>query len=46
MSGRVTSIAVDPTNDQIAFLGAAQGGVWRTLDGGAHWIPLMDSACH
>jgi photosystem II stability/assembly factor-like uncharacterized protein len=41
-SGRVVSIAPHPTNTQIAYLGAAHGGVWRTSDGGASWTPLTD----
>ncbi|GAC1446727.1 MAG: exo-alpha-sialidase [Pyrinomonadaceae bacterium] len=44
VSGRVTAIDVDPTNPNIAYVGAAQGGVFRTIDGGATWTPLMDSA--
>ena len=43
-SGRVSAIAVHPTNPDIAYVGTAQGGLYRTLDGGATWTPLMDSA--
>lgn len=43
-SGRVSAIAVHPTNPNIAYVGAAQGGVYRTLDGGATWTPLLDNA--
>ncbi len=43
-SGRVSAIAVHPTNPDIAYVGTAQGGLYRTLDGGAHWTPLMDDA--
>ncbi len=43
VSGRVTAIAVHPTNPLIAYVGAAQGGLYRTLDGGATWTPLMDT---
>src|SRR5207253_8723269 len=28
----------------IAYVGTAQGGVWRTTNGGRSWTPLMDSA--
>lgn len=42
-SGRVTAIAVNGSNQQEIFVGAAQGGVWKSLDGGNHWIPLMDN---
>ncbi len=41
-SGRVTALAVDPGNSNIVYLGGAQGGVWKTSDGGAHWTPLTD----
>jgi hypothetical protein len=44
VSGRVTAIAVHPTNSNILYAGAAQGGVYRSLDGGATWTPLMDNA--
>ena len=43
-SGRISSIAVHPTNPNIVYAGAAQGGVYRSLDGGANWTPLMDDA--
>ena len=43
-SGRVTAIAVHPTNPDIVFAGAAQGGVYRSTNGGISWTPLMDGA--
>ncbi|MDQ1444343.1 MAG: hypothetical protein QOI20_807, partial [Acidimicrobiaceae bacterium] len=43
VGGRVTSLAVDPTDGNIVFAGAAGGGVWRTADGGDHWVPLGDT---
>ena len=44
-SGRVSAIAVDQTDvtGNTAFVGAAQGGVWRTNDGGQTWTPLTNS---
>ena len=42
-SGRIAAIAVDPTNNQIVYAGAAQGGIWKTTDGGATWKPLTDT---
>ncbi len=42
-SGRVSALAVDPTNANIVYLGAAQGGVWKTTDGGSTWTPLTDT---
>src|SRR5258707_1927711 len=44
VSGRVTTVVVDPTNPNKVYLGAAQGGVWRSLDGGATWVAIFDSA--
>jgi hypothetical protein len=49
-SGRVTAIAVDPTDPtgNTVFAGGAQGGVWETTTGGVGvngnpgWTPLTD----
>ncbi|WP_299225011.1 T9SS type A sorting domain-containing protein [uncultured Psychroserpens sp.] len=41
--GRVTSIAVEPTNINHIIVGANTGGVWRTTDGGATWTVLTDN---
>src|SRR5258708_36728393 len=34
-SGRVTAIAVNPNNNDNAYLGGADGGLWITIDGGS-----------
>lgn len=44
VSGRVTAIAVHPTNPDIVYVGTAQGGLYRSLDGGTSWTPIMDTA--
>ena len=44
VSGRVSAIAVDPADANTVYVGTAQGGLYRTQDGGITWIPLMDSA--
>ncbi len=44
VSGRVAALAVDPTNPNIVYAGAAQGGFYRSMDGGATWVPLLDNA--
>jgi photosystem II stability/assembly factor-like uncharacterized protein len=43
-SGRVTALMTDPCDStgQTVYLGAAEGGVWKTTDGGATWTPLTD----
>jgi hypothetical protein len=44
VSGRVVSIAIHPTNPDILYVGTAQGGLYRSLDGGNSWTQLMDNA--
>src|SRR5215813_13550702 len=38
VSGRMTALAV---NGNVVFAGAADGGVWRSTDGGARWKPVF-----
>ena len=40
VGGRVTALATTP--DGAWFAGAADGGVWRSYDHGAHWTPVTD----
>jgi photosystem II stability/assembly factor-like uncharacterized protein len=42
MSGRVSDLAMHPKNNQIIFLGAAGGGIWKSSDGGATFVPVFD----
>jgi hypothetical protein len=44
VSGRVTAVAVHPNNSSVAYVGTAQGGVYRTTDGGATWTAIFDNA--
>jgi len=39
----VTAIAINSSNPANIYLGAAQGGVWKSVDGGTTWTPLTDS---
>ncbi|MEO8673566.1 MAG: hypothetical protein ABI411_19820 [Tahibacter sp.] len=41
VSGRIAALAIDAI-DNATYAGAAQGGVWRTLNGGATWTALTD----
>jgi uncharacterized repeat protein (TIGR01451 family) len=43
VAGRITALAVDPTNANVVYAGSADGGVWKTTDGGVHWTPLTDT---
>jgi len=42
INGRVKSIAVHPTNEDIVYAGAASGGVWKSEDSGQSWRPLWN----
>ena len=42
MSGRVLAVDVDLSDENIIFVGAATGGVWRSEDGGTQWDPVFD----
>jgi hypothetical protein len=43
-SGRVTSLAIDPSDatGNTVYLGGAEGGVWKTIDGGVNWATNFD----
>ncbi|HME08843.1 MAG TPA: hypothetical protein VKG25_17425, partial [Bryobacteraceae bacterium] len=41
-AGRVNAIAIDPRDSNVVYIGAAEGGVWKTIDGGMNWTPLTD----
>lgn len=41
VNGRIKSLAVHPTNGQVLYAGAANGGVWKSIDGGESWRPTM-----
>jgi photosystem II stability/assembly factor-like uncharacterized protein len=41
-SGRATAIAIDPRNNGTLYLGAAGGGIWKSVDSGVHWAPISD----
>ncbi|MFZ0413476.1 MAG: IPT/TIG domain-containing protein [Candidatus Acidiferrales bacterium] len=44
-SGRMNALAVDPCDatGNTVYAGAAEGGVWKTTDGGTTWTPLTDN---
>ncbi|HTZ70431.1 MAG TPA: hypothetical protein VMB71_07270, partial [Acetobacteraceae bacterium] len=43
VSGRVSAMAVDPTNPDHIYLGGAQGGIWESINGGKSWSALTDA---
>jgi hypothetical protein len=43
VAGRIRSLAVHPTDNNILYAGAASGGVWKTTNQGLSWFPLNDT---
>ena len=41
-SGQTNAVAVHPLDARTIYVGGSEGGVWKTTDGGATWIPLTD----
>ncbi len=43
VSGRISSLAVDPADSNTVYAAAAGGGLWKSTDGGTTWNPLTDN---
>jgi photosystem II stability/assembly factor-like uncharacterized protein len=41
--GRVNAIAFEPGNTKVVYVGAADGGLWRSTTGGGAWTVLTDT---
>ena len=41
--GRINCIEFHPTDPNTYWIGASQGGVWKTTDNGLTWSPLSDN---
>ena len=41
-SGRISDIAVDPTDEAVWYVAVASGGVWKTTNAGTTFEPLFD----
>src|SRR5687767_8821431 len=42
VGGRTLALAIHPNNDNILYAGLADGGVFKTTDGGLTWVALND----
>ncbi len=42
IGNRVISVQGIPGNDQVYYVGAASGGIWKTEDAGLNWKPIFD----
>ncbi len=43
MSGRISDIAIHPENNNIWYVCAGSGGVWKTKNSGTTWKPIFDN---
>lgn len=44
-AGRIPTLAFHPTDRNTLYVGTAAGGVWKTTNEGATWVPLTDTQC-
>jgi photosystem II stability/assembly factor-like uncharacterized protein len=43
IEGRITVLAIDPTNPQIVYVGCADGGVWKSTNFCQSWVSVFDN---
>lgn len=41
-SGRISDVAIDPTNKKIWYVATAAGGVWKSVNAGLTFTPIFD----
>ena len=46
MGGRITSVAVVEDNPSLMYVGAASGGLWKTINNGPPWTPVFAGQSH
>jgi|CXWL01.1.fsa_nt_gi hypothetical protein len=42
-TGRLSAIAIHPANENIIYVGSPGGGLWKSINAGASWVPLTDN---
>jgi photosystem II stability/assembly factor-like uncharacterized protein len=40
--GRIETIAVDPRNSSVIYVGAGSGNLWKTVNNGTTWKPIFE----
>jgi photosystem II stability/assembly factor-like uncharacterized protein len=43
IGGRTRSLLIHPDDPEVIYTGGVSGGIWKTSDGGQHWLPLTDT---
>ena len=41
-TGRISAVAIHPSNENTIYVGSPGGGIWKTTNGGGTWAPLQD----
>jgi hypothetical protein len=44
-AGRVPTVAFHPTDRNVLYVGTSAGGLWKSTNEGASWMPLTDNQC-
>ena len=39
---RTSAVCGEPGNPLVYYIGAASGGIWKSIDGGTTWLPIFD----
>ncbi|MBV5350217.1 hypothetical protein JZU71_03465, partial [bacterium] len=42
IGGRIRAILIDRTDTNRIWLGSVSGGIWKSSDAGASWLPVND----
>lgn len=42
IGGRLRGVLVHPTNPNVLYVGSVAGGVWKSTNAGASWLPTMN----
>src|SRR5205085_10083295 len=42
LAGRVNAVAYDQSHPGTYYAGSGRGGLWKSTDFGAHWMPISD----
>jgi hypothetical protein len=42
VGGRTRALVINPANPSIMYAAGVAGGIWKTTDAGASWLPLSD----
>jgi photosystem II stability/assembly factor-like uncharacterized protein len=41
--GRITDVVLHPTNEDLIYVGASVGGIWKSEDKGTTWAPIFEN---